>query len=201
MIEVTALNIGHKRVVASDLNFKLVPGNIYAIIGSNGAGKSTLMQTITGMIKPLSGSIKIEGKELSHYSKKVLSHKISFLPARVHLFANKNVEFLLQLSMPQPKEKTLDEDLLQAFELEPLRFKNFEELSDGQKQRVLIAMQFFRKNPIVFMDEPLNHLDIHRKERVIEVFKELTGKRNLIVALSIHDKFLLEKYFSHIIEL
>ncbi|TDS15371.1 iron complex transport system ATP-binding protein [Maribacter caenipelagi] len=183
-------------VIASAISFQLKKGELAAIVGINGIGKSTLLKTL-GRFQPIiSGSIKIEGKELSTYDYLQMASKISVVLTESIASKNLSVYELLALGR-QPYTnwlgKLADTDVsiinksIALLELEPFLDKKCFQLSDGQLQRVLIARALIQDTDIILLDEPTTHLDLYHKVQILKLLKSIAHETNKTILFTSHE--------------
>lgn len=191
IITTEQLSIGYaNKTVFKDLNLKIAPQKLTAIIGTNGIGKSTLLRTLAGLQNPLTGNITLAQKNIDHYSTNDLSKLRSVVLANENISQNLTVEELITLGR-QPfinwLEKKTDADFkfikhaIQQANLEQLIKRPLHTLSDGQRQRALIARAFAQNAQLLFLDEPLAHLDLHHKAAILKLLKKQTLHSKTII--------------------
>lgn len=183
-------------VIASDINFSVEKGTFVALLGKNGIGKSTLLRTLSKVQKPLSGSIKINQKNISDYSHHELATSLSLVLTERLPQSQLTVFELIALGR-QPYTNWIDKlsakdlkKILWAIEqtaIEHLKDKRFYELSDGQLQRVLIARALAQDTDIIILDEPTAHLDIHHTIKIFSLLKQLVEKTGKTIVISTHE--------------
>ena len=195
------LSIGYttkkeKMVIAENLNLNFEAGKLIALIGANGIGKSTLLRTITGLQKPLNGTISLHGKDIHLFDSLELAQNLSLVLTEKLPPSNLTVFELIALGR-QPYTnwigKLSDEDLLQinhAMELTQithLSSKKHHEISDGQLQKALIARALAQDTSLIILDEPTTHLDLFHKVGVFKLLKKLAKENNKCILFSTHD--------------
>jgi iron complex transport system ATP-binding protein len=167
------LSIGYqtkkgKNSIASTINLNLKTGKLIALVGANGIGKSTLLRTLTGIQKPLSGTIYLNEKDITKYNEKELAQNLSVVLTEKLPPSNLTV-FEIVATGRQPYTnwigKLSNEDLekinqaIQLTQIEHLAEKKHHEISDGQLQKVLIARALAQDTDLIILDEPTTHLD------------------------------------------
>lgn len=182
--------------IAQNLNLELQSGKLIALIGANGIGKSTLLRTLTGIQKPLSGSVFLNGKEIQNYSPIELAQNLSLVLTEKLPPSNLTVFELVALGR-QPYTNwigTLSADDLekihqsiQLTQIEHLADKKHYEISDGQLQKVLIARALAQDTPLIILDEPTTHLDLLHKVSLFKLLKKLASETQKCILLSTHD--------------
>lgn len=195
------LSIGYSKkgktdVIQSDLNLQLRAGELVCLIGPNGSGKSTLLRTLTGLQKPLSGKTSIDEKEISKLKQREKALLIALvLTERVDI-ENATVYNLVSLGR-HPHSNWWgnindDEDLIirEAIEmvhLEHKMYQNINELSDGERQRAMIAKALAQDTPIIMLDEPTAHLDLPNRVEIMLLLHKLAHKTDKAILLSTHE--------------
>ena len=204
IFQVKNLSIGYlENTISEDINFNLYPGEIFALMGPNGSGKSTLLKALSGLLPPIKGDILLLGKKIENYSKKDLSKMISLvLTERPHLQYLSVKEVISLGRYPhtsfwgtlKKEDRELIDDTISILKLDSLKDRFFEELSDGQKQKVLIARAVVQDTPLIFLDEPTSFLDIPRKSEFFHFLKVFSKEKKKTIVFSSHDWELCLKY-------
>jgi len=189
------LSIGYpKRVVASGVNIQLEAGKLSCLIGENGVGKSTLLRTLAGFQKPLEGELIIDGTLLQDIPKRELAKKIAVVLTDKPDIQNTTVLELVSMGrMPytgffgrlSAEDNAIVEESMKITGVEPSRKVNT--LSDGERQKVMIARALAQQTPYIFLDEPTAFLDYPSKVRTMEMLKQLAREYNKTILLSTHD--------------
>jgi len=210
IMEVTELTIGYKnKTIGSAVNFNLTEGELCAIIGINGIGKSTLLRTLANLQPKLGGDLVLNELELEGYSQNDVARTVSVVLTESLASKNLSVAELIALGR-QPftnwlgrlssKDNTVIQNSLETLQLEALRARKCFELSDGQLQRALIARAMAQDTPLILLDEPTTHLDLHHKVQILKLLKTLvtTHKKTIVftsheieLALQLCDKVLI----------
>lgn len=195
------LSIGYhtkkeKNVIASTINLNLKTGKLIALIGANGIGKSTLLRTLTGIQKPLYGSVFLNEKDITQFNEKELAQNLSVVLTEKLPPSNLSV-FEIVATGRQPYTnwigKLSNEDYekinhaIQLTQIEHLTEKKHHEISDGQLQKVLISRALAQDTDLIILDEPTTHLDLLQKVSVFKLLKKLSQKTNKCILFSTHD--------------
>jgi iron complex transport system ATP-binding protein len=168
---------------------------LIAVIGRNGIGKSTLLRTIAGLQPSLGGEVILNGKNISEYSRIVLARRIGYISTEVVKVNNMRVSDLVALGrFPHTNWLgTIDnsgrlaiENAIARVGLTSLRARNISELSDGERQKAMIARVLAQDADLMIMDEPTAFLDIASKYEIISLMRELTRDGKTII-FSTHD--------------
>jgi iron complex transport system ATP-binding protein len=177
------------------LNAKADSGELIAIIGRNGVGKSTLLRTLVGLLPPFRGKVKIKGIEIGLISRLELAKIIGYISTEIVRVSNMSVFDLVSLGrFPHTnwigkidrEGRLAVEDALNKTGLAEFGGKYINELSDGERQRAMIARVLAQDTEIMLMDEPTAFLDIAGKYDIVNLLKKLTGERKTII-FSTHD--------------
>lgn len=201
VLSVTNLSIGytHKAkdlVVASDINFELMSGELIGIVGANGVGKSTLLRTLSKIQPSLSGDVKLKGTDILQYKPLELASELSLVLTEKIPSKNITVQELIALGR-QPYTNwigTLDEtdihkikEAIYLVNLQDLIDKKCYELSDGQLQKVMIARALAQDTSLIILDEPTTHLDIYHKAYILKILKRIASETGKTILFSSHE--------------
>ena len=201
MLELHDLYIGysdddHRRIVAETLNASLPCGVLTCLIGANGVGKSTLMRTMAGFQPALRGEVRIEGKPIAAYSPKELSEHIGVVLTEKNMPADLSIEEVVGLgrspytnfwgTLKEADRRVVDE-AISLVGLEALRHRKIHQVSDGERQKAMIAKALAQQTPIVFLDEPTAFLDYPSKIAMMQLLRRLAHEQNKLILLSTHD--------------
>jgi iron complex transport system ATP-binding protein len=201
ILKVSNLSIGyrskkHTSTIASNLNISLKSGNMVCLLGKNGIGKSTLLRTLTKVQPQLNGDIFINEKNLKSITNNELAKTLSLVLTERLPDSSLTVFELVALGR-QPFTNWIgyltNEDMeiiYAAFEktnTKHLMNTKCYELSDGQLQRVLIARALTQNTPIIVLDEPTAHLDLHHTIRTFSLLKNLASEFNKTIIISTHE--------------
>lgn len=201
------VSIGYgNKVIAAGMHFDIQPGTFTAILGFNGSGKSTLIRTIAGLHKPVGGQIRLDKTSVYQLSAIERSRLMAIvLSNRNEIVQTLKVFEVLSLAVAPHREwyRTLsDEERMSvaamADEMGIKQFLNRQlfELSDGEMQKVAIARALLQNTPIILLDEPTAHLDLHHKLEIYSRLQALAQSGKTIVCTS-HDVELAVNTASH----
>ena len=185
----------NKSVIVESLSFEIKTGEIISIIGPNGGGKSTLLKTISGQLEPLGGSVFLGKDEIRRISHRELSRKLSivtterispqYMTCRDVVLAGRH-PYTDSLGRVGKEDNLAADNAISLMKIRKIEDKPFDSLSDGQKQRTLIARAICQEPEYLIMDEPTSYLDIRYRYELMDVIKELSGK-NITVIMSLHE--------------
>ncbi|WP_299530214.1 ABC transporter ATP-binding protein [Ulvibacterium sp.] len=179
-----------------DLNIKIHNGELVCLIGPNGCGKSTLMRTIAGLQKPLEGDTvisevdvkKIKPHQYARLLSLVLTDKINVGGMKVmDIVSIGRYPYTNYFAKLGPKDYEIIERSLDNVHLNEYKDRFFHELSDGEKQRVLIAKALAQDTPLIMLDEPTAHLDLPNRVEIMNILKRLAKETNKAIFLSTHE--------------
>ncbi|MEM6799856.1 MAG: ABC transporter ATP-binding protein [Bacteroidota bacterium] len=196
LLNIENLSIGHgKKVLAQHLDLHLGAGELICLMGPNGAGKSTLLRSISALQKPLGGNLFLEDKDLTKMPSRELAKKISVvLTNRV----DSNLTVYKLVSMGRypytnwtgtmaEKDQILIQEAILRTGMQDLVNRPLYQLSDGERQKAMIARALAQDTPIILLDEPSAHLDIPNKLELLSLLRKLSRESGKGILLSIHD--------------
>ncbi|MGM0601796.1 MAG: ABC transporter ATP-binding protein [Bacillota bacterium] len=196
-----------KEEILKDINFELKKGELLTLIGPNGSGKSTILKCINSYLKAKKGTVELFDKEINSYSREELARIIAYLPQKDSYNFPLNVfETVLMGRKPHSRWKIKEEDkkitaaLISELGLEKIAFKNINNLSGGQQQKVFIARMMAQKPEIILLDEPTNNLDLRHQLEIFKLVEEQTEK-GISAVITMHDLSLVSRYSDKIIML
>lgn len=209
MIEVKQVTKKYDEVaVLEGIDVLLPKEKIIAFIGSNGTGKSTLLSIIGRTLEKNSGEVYIDEVELALWKSRDLSKNLSILQQSQHSIVRLTVEELVSFGrFPHSQGRLNEEDqhhinkAIAYLELDHLRHRYLDELSGGQRQLAYIAMVLAQDSHYVFLDEPLNNLDMKHATQIMKVLRKLVNDLHKTVLVVIHDINFVSYYSDYIIAL
>ena len=183
------------KIIVGGVSLDIRPGEIISLIGPNGGGKSTLLKSISGQLKLMGGAVYLEKEALSEISPKVLSKKLSIVTTeriKPQLMTCRDIvmsgrlPFTDGFGLFNDKDRSEAERAIELMKIGESADKEFAALSDGQKQRALIARAICQSPRVLVMDEPTSYLDIRYRMELMEVIKALSGE-GVTVIMSLHE--------------
>lgn len=198
VFDIKGLNFSYgTNEVIKGLDISIKQGKVTTLIGANGCGKSTLFNLITKNLRPNSGEIRLEGKDISQVKLKDFARQVAIVHQYNTAPADISVEKLVAFgrtpyhgfgSLSNSEED--EEKIKRALEItntEKLKDKAVAQLSGGQKQRVWIAMALAQDTKILFLDEPTTYLDIRYQLQILKLVRKLNEEYGMTVIMVLHD--------------
>lgn len=197
-ITLSHLSVGYKvgHTVVSDINLTLQSGQLACLIGENGVGKSTLLKTLTGFLPKLEGSLLLDGKDISEFSQRALARQISIVLTQKPEVQNLTVEEIVGLGRSpytgffgklHANDQQIVDESITAVGIEKLKNRMIQTLSDGERQKVMIAKALAQQTPVIFLDEPTAFLDFSSKVETFQLLQRMAHEMGKLVLLSTHD--------------
>ena len=201
-IELKQLSVGYLQPgdqpleVLKNINLTAAPGEMVALIGSNGIGKSTLLRTIAAFQPSIAGEIQISGKGLKTLNPKEISRIMSFVSTETIRIPNLSVFDLVAygrfpytnwIGMLADEDKRAVYDAIEKVGLGEMAGKPVMQISDGERQRAMIARALAQDTPVIILDEPTAYLDVSNKYEIFHLLQVLAGERKKTIILSTHD--------------
>ena len=200
-IKIQDLSIGYVdkkevKVVANHITATIFSGELTCLLGANGVGKSTLLRTLSAFQPKLGGKIFIEGKEISEFTDKQLSRVISVVLTEKPDIRNMTVEELVGLGRSPytgfwgtlaKDDKVVVNNAIRLVGIESLQGRMIQTLSDGERQKVMIAKALAQDTPVIYLDEPTAFLDYPSKVEMMQLLYKLSRETDKTIFLSTHD--------------
>jgi iron complex transport system ATP-binding protein len=199
-VELHQLSIGYNqknvKIVAEGINATIRQGELTCLLGANGVGKSTLLRTLSAFQPKLAGDILIEGREISEYTDKELSRMIGVVLTEKPDVRNMTVRELVSLGRSpytgfwgrnSEDDLRIVDESLQQVGISNLSCRLVETLSDGERQKVMIAKALAQQTPVIYLDEPTAFLDFPSKVEVMLLLRRICQEAQKTVFLSTHD--------------
>lgn len=206
-IRINGMEFGYSDLpVLSDINIDIDGPQFVSIVGPNGVGKSTLIHCINKILEPTGGTVFLNEKNVDDFNLKEMAKVIGYVPHKAsETFPLTVIDAVLLGRNPHSGWKTTQEDLrivydtLRKLEIEDLSMRRFNELSAGQRQRVMLARGLVQNPQAILLDEPTSNLDIKHQLRISHLLYDLSRDENLLVIVVSHDLNLAAKYSDNII--
>lgn len=191
------LTVGYgEKAVLSDINQTLQPGQMVCLLGANGVGKSTLLRTLAGFQPPLSGKILIQGRDLTSLTLSERSKAVSVvLTERVEVPYMKVADLVGMGRSPYTgffgtltrEDRQIADEAIEMVGIADLAERTLDTLSDGERQKAMLAKALAQQTPIILLDEPTAFLDFHAKASTLRLMLRLAHETSKTILLSTHD--------------
>lgn len=197
---------GH--ILIHDINIRLEKGKILTLIGPNGAGKSTILKSITRQLETISGRVYVGGQSLQQWRPKELAKQVAVvLTDRIRPELTTCAEVVAMGRYPYTdlfgrltaQDKAAVREALAHVHTLDLAGRDFATLSDGQRQRILLARALCQEPEVIVLDEPTSFLDIRHKLELLGILKDMVRKRRLAVIMSLHELDLAQKISDYVV--
>jgi len=207
-LEIKDLGFGYSEAskVLNGISLKVSGPQLISIIGPNGVGKSTLIYCLNKILSPSDGTVLIDGKDVTSISVKELAKTMGFVPhATSDVFPMTVMDTVLMGRHPHSGRKITDKDVQEAYailktlNIEQFAMRQFDELSAGQHQKVVLARGLAQKPKILLLDEPTSNLDIKHQMDVTRILKELSEQEGMTVIMISHDLNIAARYSDYVI--
>ena len=206
-LEDVAAGYGRKALL-NHISLHVSPGNVLTLIGPNGAGKSTILKTVTRQLAELGGTIFLEGTAMSRMREEEVARTLAMvMTERLHpefmtcreVVATGRYPYTGRLGILSAEDWKLVDDAMQLVHAGDTADRNFSQISDGQRQRVMLARAICQEPEILILDEPTSYLDVRHKLEFLSILQKLCRERQLTVILSLHELELAEKISDRIL--
>ena len=199
MLIIDAQNVSFRytdKPVLHDVSFVLDDARIVAVIGPNGSGKTTLLKMLNATLFPNSGQVLIEGKDTRDWSRQAIARMVAIVPqespAIFPFFAEEIVlmgrfPYLRSLAFEDKKDYRIVQDVMARTDSLSFAHRRFNELSAGERQRVLIARALAQEPKILLLDESTVFLDLKHQAQFLSLLRELSREQHLTVIFVTHD--------------
>jgi iron complex transport system ATP-binding protein len=194
--------------VLKQVSFEMSSAEVVCLVGPNGSGKSTLIRCIDAILKPNRGGIFIDGEDTRRIPRRELAKRMGYVPQGApQVFSTTVFDSVLMGRRPHAYWRSSDKDVdkvvevLQLLGLEDLAFRDCNELSGGQLQRVIIARALAQEPDILLMDESTSALDISHQLEVMETLISLVRGRNIAAVMVMHDLNMASRYADRVLML
>ena len=185
-----------RKEILNGLDFQLFPGHLTCLLGPNGVGKSTLIKAILGQLKPWAGELVLDGKPIETYNHLDLARKLSVVLTEPFLPGNMTVGQLIALGrIPHTgwtgklglSDLEAVEKALSATKIQYLKEERLAEISDGQRQKAMIARALAQDGKIMILDEPTAHLDLVNRFEIMHLLQEIAKNQEKAILVVTHD--------------
>ncbi|MBP5555180.1 MAG: cobyric acid synthase [Lachnospiraceae bacterium] len=201
-IKTEHLNIGYGSDLIRDICIEGAPGKVVTLIGPNGSGKTTLLRTLTGELKKRGGVVYLNGKDQTEMSAYDIARSMSMVMTekiKPELMTTREVvevgryPYTGKLGILSEEDKAKVQDAMEQTDITALSDSYFAKLSDGQKQRVLLAKAICQEPDVLILDEPTSYLDIRYKIDLLNKIRNIASAKNIAVLMSLHELDIAKK--------
>lgn len=209
IISADGLSVGYgRKVIVDGIEFEVKQGEILTLIGPNGAGKSTVLKTIAGYLKRLDGTVMVGNRDMLEFSEKEMAKRLSVvLTERISpelMTCREVVEtgrypYTGSFGLLTEKDRAVVENAIEKVSMQDYADVDFSSVSDGQRQRVMLARAICQEPEILILDEPTSYLDIHHKIQFLEILRSLAKEKQMAVILSMHELDFAEKISDYVL--
>ena len=203
IMETRNLSVGYDgKAVAEKIELSVRSGEILSLIGPNGAGKTTLLKTLVRQLTPVSGTVQLKEKDLQTYGTLELAKTMAVVfsnalqPERMtcrEAVAAGRYPYTGRFGTLSEEDEKVITDVMKQVHVEDLQDRPFDAISDGQRQRVVLARALCQQPDIILLDEPTTFLDIRGKAEFLESLQELSRTEGLTVLLTLHEPDIARK--------
>lgn len=196
MLEIKDLRFSYSRrspMVLNGIDLSLGSGEIGILLGKNGSGKTTLFKTILGIRKPISGSLRFDGIDLTGLSRQERARLIAYVPQRIQFGALTVYDTILMGRISYFGFRAGKEDheaverILRDMRLEDLAARNTEKLSGGEQQKIAIARALAQEPKLLVFDEPTGNLDLANEQLILAEARRAAREKGISILISLHD--------------
>ena len=211
VISLSQLSVGYtpSHPVISDINLELRSGQLACLIGENGIGKSTLLKTLTGFLPKLEGSLLLDNRDINSFSQRELARQVSIVLTQKPDVQNLTIEEIIGLGRSpytgffgrlRTEDRKVVDDAIATMGIEKLRGRMIQTLSDGERQKVMIAKALAQETSIILLDEPTAFLDFPSKAETFQSLQRMAHERDKLILLSTHDLELAVRFADSLLE-
>lgn len=196
-LQATGLSAGYgPRVVLHDVSLAVDEGEVVSVVGANGTGKSTLIRALTGLVPLRGGEVRLAGRALATLSRRDIARHVAVVPQMLETLFPFSVREIVALGRTArldafgragPADAAAIARALALLELTPLAERRIDQISGGERQRVVLAMALAQEAPVLLLDEPTVHLDPAHQLATIALVRRLAREQRLAVLAVVHD--------------
>ena len=202
-IETENLSVGYDRKpLIEHIGIRVKRGEVLTLIGPNGSGKSTILKSIVGQLKLIAGTILLDREDMASRSRNDVAKRMAILMTERlqpelmtcrDMVSTGRYPYTGRLGLLSEEDKRIVEEALAQVDGAELADRPFTAISDGQRQRILLARALCQQPEIIILDEPTSFLDIRYKLELLTILKKMVREKNLAVIMSLHELDLAER--------
>ena len=207
LMQISKVSFCYEReTVLHDISVNIRKGEFVGIIGPNGSGKSTLLKIMGGILQ--SGQYAFKGRNLKSYRRKELARLVSWLPQEntlafpfrvLDVILMGRYPYLSPLTFESTKDFIVAKRAMELTDISDFADRFYNEISGGERQRVMIASALVQEPEIMLLDEPTSSLDIKYQIEILNILQRLNSNEGLTLAIALHDLYLASRYCSRLI--
>ena len=196
-LKTTGLSVGYDgKALIRDVALSVQRGKIVTLIGPNGSGKSTILKTVISQLPAIEGAVFLDGEDLRARSRRDTAKRMAIvMTARMDpelmtcrdVVSSGRYPYTGRLGILREEDKKIVEDSLRQVDALDFADKPFQAISDGQRQRILLARALCQQPELIVLDEPTSYLDIRYKLELLSILKRMVREKNLAVLMSLHE--------------
>lgn len=207
ILNIENLTIGYSSSLMDNITCDAYAGDFIVLFGANGAGKSTLFKTILQQLSKIEGKLHLNQVDISNYSNQAISKKIAVVNTNKHFDLNLSVYDILALGrIPylnifgklSKTDKNIIKQYVKELDIQDIIHSNFYQLSDGQKQKVLVARALIQDTDLIILDEPTAHLDIKNRITIFKLLQKIATQKQKAIICASHEIDIALKYASKV---
>lgn len=203
------MSVGYDgKPLIEEVEIALRKGEILTLLGPNGAGKSTILKSIAGQLSLLAGTVRLDGEDMKSLTGAELSRKMAVVMTRrlrgelmtcEDVVATGRYPYTGRFGVLSKQDHKAVENAMELVQVAEIKELMFDRISDGQRQRVMLARAICQEPEILILDEPTSYLDVRHKLEFLSILQKLCRERKLTVILSLHELELAEKISDRIL--
>lgn len=196
--------------ILKNINLSIKEGSFVSIVGPNGSGKSTFLKNLSRYLKPQKGIVMLGNDDITKLSQKEISKRLSVVPQNILVEFDYKVKdivlmgrhpYVKRLKGETPEDIKIAERAMKYTNIMEFSNRNFNELSGGEKQRVILAQALAQQPKVLLMDEPISHLDLQYQVEILDLVKKMTLEEGLTSIAVLHDLNMASAYSDYIVML
>jgi iron complex transport system ATP-binding protein len=198
----------HGEAIIKDISLRIKKGDFIGIIGPNGSGKTTLLRLMSRIVRPQKGNIILANRDITEMDLKEFCQQVAYVsqdtainfPFSVsEIVLMGRIPHLKRLQCEGKKDIQICQKAMGLTDTLYLKDKEIDELSSGERQRVIIAKALAQEPSVLFLDEPTSHLDIGHQIQILDFLKKLNRQDSLTIVMVLHDLNLASEYCNRIV--
>lgn len=208
LLTIKSLTAGYQdENVLQDISFRVAPGEFISVVAPNGTGKSTLLKCITGVLPSRCGAVLLRGRRINAYGPRDFAQQVAVVSEEESTFSFTAEQLVFmgrfphipRFSQPTAIDRGLVQEAMESVGIWRKRHAKLHELSQGERQKVMIARALAQSPQLLLLDEPTSHLDIANQYAVLGLVKKLAAERNIAVIAVLHDINLALRFSSRLL--